>query len=90
MANKFTDISDLLRKKDNEEAREEIESSGVPQDECLSADEFVGKIVKPIQELQSDAKKNVKSVKFNSSAMNIHYFRNHSKTNSVTAKRTAS
>ena len=65
MANKFTDISDLLRKKDNEEAREEIESSGVPQDECLSADEFVGKIVKPIQELQSDAKKNVKSVKFN-------------------------
>ena len=33
MANKFTDISDLLRKKDNEEAREEIESSGVPQDE---------------------------------------------------------
>ena len=65
MANKFTDISDLLRKKDNEEAREEIESSGVPQNECLSADEFVGKIVKPIQELQSDAKKNVKSVKFN-------------------------
>ena len=54
MANKFTDISDLLRKKDNEEAREEIESSGVPQDECLSADEFVGKIVRPIQELQSE------------------------------------
>ena len=65
MANKFTDINDLLRKKDNEEAREEIESSGVPQNEYLSADEFVSQIVTPIQELQSDAKKNVKSVKFN-------------------------
>ena len=65
MANKFTDIKDLLRKKDNEEAREEIESSGVPQNECLSADEFVKQIVTPIQELQADAKKSVKSVKFN-------------------------
>ena len=65
MAKKFTDINDLLRKKDNEEAREEIESSGVPQNECLSADEFVKQIVTPIQELQADAKKNVKSVKFN-------------------------
>ena len=65
MANKFTDISDLLRKKDNEEAREEIDSSGVPQNEFLSADEFVSQIVTPIQELQSDAKKSVKSVKFN-------------------------
>lgn len=65
MAKKFTDINDLLRKKDNEEAREEIESSGVPQNECLSADEFVKQIVTPIQELQADAKKSVKSVKFN-------------------------
>ena len=65
MATNYTDIKDLLRKTDNEEAREEIESSGVPQDECLTAEEFTQKIVTPIIELQDETKKAVKAVKFN-------------------------
>jgi hypothetical protein len=65
MATDFTNINDLLKKTNNEEATEEIESSGVPTNECLTADEFVNQIVTPIQELQSDAKKTVKTVKFN-------------------------
>ena len=52
MAREFTDISDLLKKVNNEEAASEIESSAVPEEEYLSADEFVNKVVKPIQELQ--------------------------------------
>ncbi len=65
MATNFTNIDDLLRKTNNEEATEEIDSSGVPQNEYLSAEEFVDQIVTPIQELQKDAKKNIKTVKFN-------------------------
>ena len=65
MATDFTNINDLLNKTNNEEATEEIESSGVPTNECLTADEFVHQIVTPIQELQEDAKKTVKTVKFN-------------------------
>ena len=65
MATDFTNINDLLKKTNNEEATEEIESSGVPTNECLTADEFVNQIVTPIQELQADAKKTVKTVKFN-------------------------
>ena len=65
MAKEFTNIDDLLRKTNNEEASEEIESSGVPANECLTADEFVKQVVTPIQELQADAKKSVKAVKFN-------------------------
>lgn len=69
MATDFTNINDLLKKTNNEEATEEIESSGVPTNECLTADEFVNQIVTPIQELQADAKKTVKTVKFN----NVNY-----------------
>ncbi len=65
MATEYTDIKDLLRKTNNEEAQEEIESSGVPQDECLTAEEFTQKIVTPIIELQENAKKTVQAVKFN-------------------------
>ncbi len=65
MAKNFTDIKDLLNKTDNDDARDEIESSGVPQAECLTAEEFVNKIATPIIELQDDAKSNVKAVKFN-------------------------
>lgn len=65
MAKEFTDIKDLLKKVDNEEAREEIESSAVPTEEYLSAEEFVKEIVTPIIELQNDAKTNVKAVRFN-------------------------
>ena len=65
MAKEFTNIDDLLRKTNNDEATEEIESSGVPANECLTADEFVRQVVAPIQELQADAKKSVKAVKFN-------------------------
>ncbi len=65
MANQFTNIDDLLHKKNNDEALEEIDSSAVPQTEYLSAEEFVGQIVRPIKELQESAKKSVKTVKFN-------------------------
>ncbi len=65
MATKFTDIKDLLRKTDNEEASEEIESAGISQDEYLTAEEFTKEIITPIIELQNDAKKAVKTVKFN-------------------------
>ena len=65
MAREFTDISDLLKKVNNEEAASEIEASAVPEEEYLSADEFVNKVVKPIQELQHDSRTNVKAVKFN-------------------------
>lgn len=65
MAKDFIDISDLERKVDNEDARSEIESDEVSSDEYLSADEFVNKIVKPIRELQDNAKQVVKSVTFN-------------------------
>ena len=59
MAKDFIDISDLERKVDNEDARSEIESDEVSPDEYLSADEFVNKIVKPIRELQDEAKQAV-------------------------------
>lgn len=65
MATNFIDISDLERKVDNEDARSEIESDEVSQDEYLSADEFVNKIVKPIRQLQNEAKQVVKQVTFN-------------------------
>ena len=65
MAQDFTNINDLLRKTNNEEAREEIDSAGLPTNEYLTAEDFVQKIVTPIQELQQDAKKSVKAVQFN-------------------------
>lgn len=61
----FTDIKNLQNLRDNDEAREEIESAALPQEEYIDADRFVNGIVKPIIELQNDAKKNVKVVKFN-------------------------
>ena len=65
MATNFIDISDLEKKVDNEDARSEIESDEVSPDEYLSAEEFVNKIVKPIKQLQDEAKQAVKSVTFN-------------------------
>lgn len=65
MATNFIDISDLEKKVDNEDARSEIESDEVSPDEYLSADEFVNKIVKPIRQLQNEAKQMVKQVTFN-------------------------
>ena len=65
MATNFIDISDLEKKVDNEDARSEIESDEVSPDEYLSAEEFVDKIVKPIKQLQDEAKQAVKSVTFN-------------------------
>lgn len=48
----FINIKDLLNKTDNIAAREEIEASGVPAEEYLTAKDFRDKIVTPIIQLQ--------------------------------------
>lgn len=70
MAKEFIDITPLRKKEDNEEAREEIEAGSVPENEYLSAEEFVKEIVEPIIELQNDAKTNVKALRQNNRVFN--------------------
>ena len=54
------DISDLHNKEDNAEQQQYIEEQGIPSTQTLTAEEFVGKIVEPIEELQEADTHNVK------------------------------
>lgn len=62
MAN-FTNIDDMLLKQNNADQETYVEEQGIDEKEHLTAEEFVNKIVKPIIELQEDAKKSVKKIK---------------------------
>lgn len=59
----YTDITSLMNKRSNDEQREMIAEEQIPQEETLTAEEFVNKIVKPIIELQEDAKQSIKRIK---------------------------
>lgn len=56
------DISSLLNKQDNAEQQQYIEEQGIPAEQTLPAEEFVNKIVRPIQELQEADAHNVKKI----------------------------
>lgn len=56
------DISDLHNKEDNAEQQQYIEEQGIPSTQTLTAEEFVGKIVEPIEELQEADTHNVKKI----------------------------
>lgn len=56
------DISSLLNKQDNAEQQQYIEEQGIPAEQTLPAEEFVNKIVRPIQELQEADTHNVKKI----------------------------
>lgn len=59
----FTDISNLVNKRDNEEQRELINEEQIPPEETLSAEDFVEGVIKPIMELQKAAAGAVKKIK---------------------------
>lgn len=62
----YTDISELLEKRDNAEQKQYVQDNGIPKDQTLEASEFINKMVRPIIELQNDLKSNVvRVVKFN-------------------------
>ncbi|MBQ6188815.1 MAG: hypothetical protein IJK45_01415 [Bacteroidaceae bacterium] len=67
METTYTDIEDLGRKRNNEEAEQEIESDGINEQEYLTAEQW-NRTVNAVKELQeSDPKSAVKSVTFNGS-----------------------
>lgn len=60
----YENINDLLNKVNNSEAEAELGSNSVPEEESLTAEEFV-KTIRAIKELQEADKRSVKKVRFN-------------------------
>lgn len=58
----FTNINDLKNKKNNAEQQSYVQENNIPKEETLSAEDFVNKIVAPIQELQQRASKTVTKI----------------------------
>lgn len=53
----YTDISELLEKRDNAEQKQYVQDNGIPLREQLPASQFINQIVRPIMELQNDTQR---------------------------------